>query len=239
MNPMSAEQFFDVFRAYNEAIWPMQIVLVIGALLAAMRAIAGDRKHAGPPTTESDRLVGLILTVLWVWTGLAYFFTFFAPVNGAAWLFGALFLAQAGLFAHATLRHRLSFRAHLDGFGIVGAALLLYALLIYPLLAKLTGHGYPFTPTFGAPCPTTIFTFALLLWVTGRVPAHLLVIPALWSIVGLSAVWNYGVVADVGLGVAGVVGTTMIVMRNRRMDAAGRSRAVLNSAQIDPLTGVR
>ena len=38
---LSAEQFFDVFETYNEAIWPAQLVLGLLGLLALSAAIAG------------------------------------------------------------------------------------------------------------------------------------------------------------------------------------------------------
>lgn len=240
MIPVSPDQFFAVFRDYNEAIWPGQIVLVIVALLAVIAAVAGehvpmlrrDAARTGLPsmgpvpavrhTADSDRLAGFALTGLWAWTGVVYFMTFFAPVNPVAWLFGLLFLTQAVLFAHTTWRGRLHFRVKLDAWGIVGGAFAIYALVIYPAIAKLSGHGYPQAPTFGAPCPTTIFTFAMLLWVGGRMPRRLLVIPFIWSIVGTFAVWSFGVIGDVGLGVAGIAGTVMIVARNRRLTRAAR-----------------
>jgi hypothetical protein len=67
-----------------------------------------------------------------------------------------------------------------------------------------------------APCPTTIFTFGILLWATKPVPGYLLVIPFLWSIVGMSAALNLQVPQDYGLVVAGVLGTTLILIQNRK-----------------------
>jgi hypothetical protein len=44
-------------------------------------------------------------------------------------------------------------------------------MVVYPLLGIRFGHSYPRAPLFGvAPCPTTIFTFGLLLWATRSVP---------------------------------------------------------------------
>jgi hypothetical protein len=66
-----------------------------------------------------------------------------------------------------------------------------------------------------APCPTTIFTFGILLWTIKKVPAYLLVIPFLWSIVGISAAINLRVPQDYGLVVAGFLGTILILIQNR------------------------
>jgi len=67
-----------------------------------------------------------------------------------------------------------------------------------------------------APCPTTIFTFGILLWAIESVPAFLLVIPLIWSVVGMSAAVNLRVPQDYGLVVAGVFGTVLILVQNRK-----------------------
>jgi hypothetical protein len=66
-----------------------------------------------------------------------------------------------------------------------------------------------------APCPTTIFTFGLLLWANKPVPVYILVIPLIWSIIGTMAAVSLQVPQDYGLGIAGIVGTVLVIMRNR------------------------
>jgi hypothetical protein len=68
-----------------------------------------------------------------------------------------------------------------------------------------------------APCPSTIFTFGLLLWTTKQVPGYLLIVPFLWSVVGMSAAVNLRVPQDYGLVVAGVLGTALIPIQNRKV----------------------
>jgi Family of unknown function (DUF6064) len=154
----------------------------------------------------SDRLVAGILSFLWLWMALAYHVAFFARVNPAAFLFAALFATEALLLARAGLHGALSFRLVRDRRSLFAVAFVTYALAGYPLLCALLGQRYPATPTFGLPCPTTIYTFGLLL-AARPCPLRLLVIPAVWSLLGSSAAWQLGVAADYGLLVAGVVGT--------------------------------
>src|SRR6185503_17117127 len=92
-------------------------------------------------------------------------------------------------------------------------------MLVYPLIGIAIGHVYPRQPMFGvAPCPTTIFTFGLLVLTATRVPKHLLVIPFIWSVTsGISAPLNYGVYEDLGLVVAGIVGTGLLIWRDRHL----------------------
>jgi hypothetical protein len=58
-------------------------------------------------------------------------------------------------------------------------------------------------PTFGVPCPTTIFTAGLLM--LGPAPSwRLAIVPVIWSAIGGSAAFLLGVSADYGLPIAGL-----------------------------------
>jgi hypothetical protein len=186
----------------------MQIVLNLLAIIAVFLA-TWKVKYA-------DRTISAILALLWVWTGLVYHLVFFTSINKLAYVFGALVILQGLLFfITGTLRQMLSFKSHWDVYSIVGGLFILYALLIYPVLGYFLGHVYPHSPTFGAPCPTTIFTFGLLLWTDKRLPKYLLIIPLLWSIIGFFATINWGVLEDIMLLIAGLTATAMIWYRDR------------------------
>jgi MFS-type transporter involved in bile tolerance (Atg22 family) len=128
-----------------------------------------------------------------------------------------LFILQGFIFIYAGIvKDHLSFNYQTNIYGITGAVFLLYALILYPVLGHLFGHIYPKSPTFGLPCPTTIFTFGLLLWTDKKIPKYVLVIPFLWSIVGFSAAVNLKVYEDFGLLVAGIIGTVLILLSERK-----------------------
>ena len=212
--PFTVEQFFAVFRDYNEAIWPAQIIAYILGILALVLAV---RK-----INLSDRIISAILAVFWVWMGIFYHILHFSVINPAAWVFGIVFILQGLLFLVAgTFLGKLSFRFKLESLPLLGAFFILYAMVIYPLLGLFFGHVYPAAPMFGvAPCPTTIFTIGVLLWAAKKVPGYLLIIPFLWSLIGMSAAINLRVPQDYGLVAAVVIGTVLILVRNRR---AGRA----------------
>jgi hypothetical protein len=207
--PFTVEEFFGVFEAYNTAVAPMHVVAyLLGAAavaVAVVRARWADLAAAG------------VLGFFWLWLGVAYHWLHFAEVNRAAYWFGALFAAQGMLVLWAgALRRGLRFGAPRGASGWLGAAFIVYAMVAYPVLGHVAGHVYPRAPWFGtAPCPTTVFTFGLLLWTTGRVPKGVLVIPFLWSLVGFSAAAQLGVTQDYGLVVAGVLGTGALLLRDR------------------------
>jgi hypothetical protein len=59
-------------------------------------------------------------------------------------------------------------------------------------------------PTFGVPCPTTLYTTGILL-MSGHVRWPLLAIPLAWSIIGGSAALLLGMTPDYALLLAGLV----------------------------------
>ena len=207
--PFTVEQFFDIFGTYNTAIWPAQVVAYIFGIIALGLALRENKL--------SSRIISGILAFFWIWMGVFYHIGYFSVINPAARIFGLLYILQGVLFLLiGTIRGRLSFRFNYRSLPILGVCLILYAMVIYPLLGLGFGHSYPKAPLFGvAPCPTTIFTFGILL-ATKSVPGYLLVILLLWSIIGVSAALNLRVPQDYGLVVAGVLGTTLILIQNRK-----------------------
>ena len=206
--PFTVEQFFGVFRAYNSAVWPVQILLLLLAALAVI-FIALRRPWSGVA-------VSAILAVLWIWLGAAYHLAFFARINPVAYGFGALSIVGGLLFAwHGVIHRRLEFSFGKSLRTAIGTALLVFGLLIYPIWGTLAGHGYPALPTFGLPCPTTIFTIGVLALACGTSLRAVLIVPILWSLVGSQAVFVLDVKPDLGLLVAGVVAVGLFIWPGR------------------------
>lgn len=220
MLPFTHAQFVAVFASYNMAVWPMQIVAYL--LGAAMLALLASRR----PT--AGRLIGGGLAAMWLWTGIGYHWLFFAEINAAAWLFGALFVVQGLLLLlAAVVQNRLRFAASGGTSALLGWGFVAYAAVIYPLIGFATGNAYPGMPMFGiSPCPVTIFTFGLFLLASSSVPRWLLVIPLAWSLVGGSAAFLLQVPQDWFLLFSGVA-IVPIVLRARRLarpNAPGEKR---------------
>ncbi len=210
MPPFTVEQFFGVFDAYNYTVFPAQVLLI--ALAAAVIWVAAK------PAPWSPRAAGAIVALIWAWAGVVYHILFFSTVTPAAYLFGSLFLVESLLLGWAALGGRLDLQIQPDAYGVIGGILVLYALIGYPIAAMMGGHHYPHMPTFGVPCPTTIFTFGALLWVNGPVPRRLLAVPVTWTLIGSSAIWAFGVHEDLGMPIAAVLATGLLLRRNRRWE---------------------
>jgi hypothetical protein len=207
--PFTTAQFLEVFARYNQAVWPAPLLFY---LLAALVLCLAWRPQPG-----AGKAIAGVLAFFWAWMAVIYHWVFFRAVNPAAALFGAAFLLQAALLFHAGLmRPRLAFRVRPGPAGSTGTILVVYALVAYPLLGTLFGEGYPRDPTFGLPCPTTIFTLGVLLWAEEQLPVRLLVIPIAWSLIATVAAAQHGIVQDYALPASGLAAAVLVPWMNRR-----------------------
>src|SRR5262245_59629955 len=198
--PFTAESYLSLFEAYNSTIWPAQVAAYGLGILAVLLALR--------PMAAGGRIAFAVLAAFWLWNGIAYHLLHFLQINFAALGFALLFSLQGALFAAVAIRGRRSFRFSPDVLSWTGMLFCLFALLAYPLLGWLAGHGGPRAAAFGvAPAPTVIFTFGMLLMLEGRAPLYLAVIPLLWSLAaGTATVVRLGISEDLSVLLAGVLG---------------------------------
>jgi len=207
--PFTLQQFLEIFKNYNEAVFPMQVIFYLAGIVAVYLTIK--------PNSKSDKIISGVLSFLWLWMGIVYHLVFFTTINKAAYLFGIVFLFQGILFfISGVIKGKISFRFRPDKYGITGIILIFFALIIYPALGYLFGHVYPSSPTFGLPCPATIFTFGLLLLIDKKIPGLVIIIPFVWSIMGFTAAFNFGIVEDTGLIISGLLTLTLVFIRNKK-----------------------
>lgn len=215
--PFTKTDFFNVIKMYNADTGPFVFVFYGLAAFVAY-ALFMKRKNA-------EHAALLFLAVMWMWMGLVYHWTYFTLINPAAWLFGAVFLAQGALLAVASFKGWFALDRRDDApTKLLAATFMLYALFFYPAIEAEAARGYPFGPIFGLPCPTTIFSFGVLMLLSGtkKRMLGLLVIPVLWSLVGTVAAIEFGVVADFALPISAALSLLMVVRSNskRRVRAA-------------------
>jgi len=201
------ERFLVILERYNLAIWPLQILgyaLGIAALFFAVTR-----------TKYSGKIIIIVLSLFWLWNGAVFCLIYWSQVYPLAYVFGVLWLIQGLLFLGSLLRSSLSFRLRAELRSIIGILFILYAMVGYSLLGHFIGHVFPRFFPFGlVPCPTAIFTFGLFVLADKKFPEYLLIIPLLSALAGILAVY-WGIYEDIGLVIAGLLGTIMIVHRNR------------------------
>jgi hypothetical protein len=216
--PFTKEQFFDLFAAYNEALWPALITLWIASVVVTFLLLSSRR----PP----DRWISALLAAHWAWSGLAYHAAFFTRINPAARIFALLFLVQALLFVWVGIvQRRLSFVPTRQGWARVAWFFVAYSLL-YPALNAAQQLSVSRIPTFGVPCPTTIFTVGVLMLAAPRSWA-LAIVPVIWSLVAGSAAFLLDVRADFVLPIAGIA---LAIFTTQRSSEA---RAIRANGELD------
>jgi uncharacterized protein DUF6064 len=207
MPPFSQAQFLAVFAHYNLAVWPAQLIAYLGGLI-----IVGALVRR---TAASGRIVGVALGCMWIWTGAVYHGLYFSAINEAAFAFGAVFVMQGVGLIYGGLAKRFEPSLRPEGSDWsepIGWFLVVYSIVIYPLVGLAAGHRHLELPMFGiTPCPVTIFTFGVMLLVRSAVAGWLLVIPAVWSLIGGSAAFLLGVPQDWLLLATGIVAMPLLL----------------------------
>jgi hypothetical protein len=187
--PFTTEQFFEIIAKYNQAVFPAQLLLLLAVILSVI--LIHSKK------SMRNSLIGGFLGFLWLWTGIVYHFMFFTEINKAAYLFGGLFVLQGLLFFRETFyRKKLEFGFSGKPMEFVAYFFLAFGAVIYPILIYFLENSTEKTISPGLPCPSTILTFGFLMLTSAKLPKYLLIIPALWTVVGTSAAINFGVYPD-------------------------------------------
>ena len=157
---------------------------------------------------------------------LAYHLAFFFVHHPLAYTFAGISLAGASIFFwRGVVRRLLEFTLSAGARTPVGLglSLIFFALLLYPLWSYYAGHYHPALPTFGLPCPTTIFTMGLLAFLVAPYPRSPLVIPVIWCFAGAQAAFIFDVPQDLGLVVAGLAGIVLLARSRVAMAKTGAS----------------
>jgi hypothetical protein len=199
---IDAEVFFNNVSTYNVSIFPMQIItLVVAVMLTYLLFVR--------PSTTVNKLIKIYLSFTFVWFALMF------PFEGVLKIiFGLLHIAIAILFFIDIFTVKIEFKfPETSGKRYFILFLIFSAFALYPLIEYMSGHLYPKILLFGvAPCPTTIFSLALLMGAVpkvGKIIFILLIFPAIFS--GLSVPIMLGVWADLLLLFTGVYGLITLV----------------------------
>ena len=199
---MDAEVFFNNVSAYNVSIFPMQIITLVVAIILTYLLFVR-------PSTIVNKLIKIYLSFTFVWFVLMF------PFEGVFKIgFGLVHIVIAILFFIDIFTAKIEFKfPETSGKKYFMLFLIFSAFALYPLIEYLSGHLYPKILLFGvAPCPTIIFSLALIIGAVpkvGKIIFILLIFPAIFS--GLSVPIMLGVWADLLLLVSGIYGLITLV----------------------------
>lgn len=181
--PFTAEAYLSLLARHNEALWPAQWFAM--AMSIALFALLFSRR---PP-----RIPLAILAVSWLASGLLFHLQLYRELMPAAPVFGWVFVAQAAL---------LGITAAAPGIPVPPTrhpaarwfllALAAAGLLLYPLLAPITGRPWTTAETFALfPDPTALAALAALpLLLRGWRLGLALPVPMLWLLISAATQWT-------------------------------------------------
>lgn len=173
----SPRTYYRMLERHNAAVWPGQIA----ALLLGLAILARLQR----PSARQGRILSGVVAVLWAWIAWAFLWKRYATINWPATYFAGGFAIEVLLVAWiGVLRAQLSFWLRRDPVGVLGIALLVVAVAVYPSLALLVGRPWQQAEVFGiAPDPTVLGSLGLLLLASGRPHWGLLAVPILWCLI--------------------------------------------------------
>jgi hypothetical protein len=207
-NMTSTDVFWGYIGTYNEAIFPMQIITIIAAVVLTCFLFV-------KPGSAINKLMKAYLSFTYAWIGIVFFIIMVpSSLEPGFPIFGILFVIIALLFAIDIFAGKIVFELpRAKGKRYFTLFLVLAAFILFPLIEWSIGHRYPLTPLFGVlPCPTNIFSIALLAGAVPRVDRKvfsLLLIPAMRA--GISGPLQHGAYGDVILLVAGIYGLIVLI----------------------------
>jgi hypothetical protein len=167
--------YWRLLAAYNEAMWPAQLALV----LAGLGMIAGLVRTG----RWQSRAVVLGLAVLWGWVAWGFFDQRYQTINWAAAYMVPVFGGQAVFLAVAALWPTPPRLAASAEPGTISLIILAFAVLIYPMLAPAGGRSWASGEVFGlSPDPTAVATLAVIACWHHPMRWLFAAVPLMWSL---------------------------------------------------------
>jgi len=217
---MSAELFWTGVGKYNQALWPVQAVLVVLAAILSYRVFA----RPGPRT---DVWMKAFLSFAFLWNAAVFFLVYVR--NPISTLTGVpLFLVVAAFFA-------IDIWAKKTAFGVPDvrwkrALTIAWLVLVasYPVIGwAFLGHTYPRILLPMMPCPLTVFAIALVAAAAPRADKKVFVALLPWALMALPKC--FGVLdcyEDCILFASGVYGLVVLIASWRARAASQAARTV-------------
>jgi hypothetical protein len=211
--------FVALFEQCNRAIWPFQVVAFLAMLVGvALMVISG--RHA-------QRAAVAILAPFWIFVGVVFQYVYLRPLYRPGRLFAALWVIEGLLLSLSAIRSSESLIRGNRWCVVLGWLAIGYSLLGYPVLGVALRGSVLRVAWVGAfPCPTALFTLAVLMMAQRPIPRWLLAIPAFWAIGGLVP-FSWGILEDLGLVVLGALIIGTIVYRDSGLQRQGTAKPSL------------
>jgi hypothetical protein len=211
----SPRTYYRLLQRYNGSVWPAHVLtLCLGVMILGLLRSSSLR---------SGRIISGIMTLLWMCIAV-FLWSRYATINWAVGYITPLFAVEVLLLAWlGVAKARLDYRLSRDAPGALGAALLIFSLGGYPLLASLSGRPWQQGEVFGiAPDPTALGTMGLTILVESYPGWRLAVVPILWLLFSGATLLAMDSTEAYLLLPGAVLGSTALVWQARRTSSARR-----------------
>jgi len=172
----TTDTFWNQMGAYNEATLPVQIVMMIVAVVLVYFVFARASARA-------NTLLKLFLFFAFAWNGIVFFLIFARSIISV--VASALFIIIAILFALDIFKKKIEFRLPVVKWQRYLTFFWIFLVFLYPVIGIALGHHYPGTCMPMAPCPLTVFAIALVAAAIPTVDRKVYVLLLPWAILSL------------------------------------------------------
>lgn len=202
---MNEENWWNTSGAYNNAIFPMQIIAMVTGITLTYFSLA-------KPNTKTNSLMKTYLAFTFAWNGIVFFLLFGKELPGT-FLGAPLFIVTAVLFVLDIFKKKTEFKLPNARWHKYLTILWILCAFLYPLIGLPLGHYYPRTCIFGVfPCPTTVFALALLAAAIPKVDKKAYILLLIWAIPSVGKCFGaLDLQEDCVLFITGVYGLIMLV----------------------------
>lgn len=216
MIPFSNEVYFSLFADLNQTFWQATWIGYALAILVVVLAMKLPR--------IGNRLIPIILSVAWCWTGAVFYGQAMADIFWPAWIFKIVFLVQAAFLAGlAVIPKPLPLRMIADNKSWASGMIIAVCLIFFPLLAAQMGHAWPNAQLIGnAPAPIAVFTLAVLCLAPGPISKVLSVLPAVYVFLTAYLAFDLSIWEDFLLVLCGLAALA-IIFKNAGSPQSGKS----------------
>ncbi len=203
------ETWYATFAAYNTAMLPVLIISWIALVVCTVLLFT-------KPSKKTNTVMKVCLAFVFAWNGVVFFFMY---MKSSAIPGGIPMVLISILFLVDVFRNKITFKLpDKKWHKYLTLSIVVWALGLYTIVGWLTGHPYPNGPILMAPCPSTIFTIALLSTALpiAKIDKFLFtfqfVLLLWWSFFsGLGAPLAFSFYLDFTLGLTGLYGLVMLI----------------------------
>ncbi|MBA2882089.1 hypothetical protein HNR65_002430 [Desulfosalsimonas propionicica] len=179
----TSEIFWNILKNFRDDTIVIQLLLIIGALIAFFLAFYR-------PGKQTDAFVKLFLFFAFAWNGIACFIVYCGKSPTAKFLGGPLYLVVAVLFLFDLFfTKKIKFNFPLNNWRRRISVFLIILSFLFPVFGILTGHGFIALSMF--PCPLAGYTLALLCAAYPQDDKAIGILVMIWAFVNISKCFGY------------------------------------------------